>query len=207
MIEADFSMTDAAFAAMNGETNAGDDQLLVRFFLDPVQDEQATKEQGRPIFKEAIWVDIAAPGQRGSVAKRVARPKDIQRFPRHYEAFRNRTDGEQMEGTPLDQWPGLIRSQVEELKFFNIRTVEQLASVADSSLTNFRGAVMLKEKAKAYLEASKGNATAEALIEAKKKNEELEAKVEALMNRLDSMEDEPKPKRKRRTKAEMEAQE
>jgi hypothetical protein len=54
-------------------------------------------------------------------------------------------------GTPLKLMPFLSESQVEELAYFRITTVEQLANVADSSIQNMRGLTGYKTQAQAYL--------------------------------------------------------
>lgn len=140
--------------------NAGDDTLYVKFFIDAVQDTTASQEAGRPIFKDVEWIDIRAPGSRDHMSRPV-RPGDAERFPKHYAAFKARVGNEQKEiGTPLSTWAhaGMTRSLVEELKFFNIRTVEQLASVNDSAGGQLMGFHTLKTAAKAYMETAKVNA-------------------------------------------------
>jgi len=116
-----------------------------------------------------------------------------------------------MEGTPLTEWTGITRSQAEELKFWNIRTVEQLAACSDQNTQNFKGLATLKQSAQQYLDAASGKDA---------KYEELMEMNRALMSRIEELESrevanaeagfdveivESKPKRKRRTKAEMEA--
>lgn len=198
-MEADYSMTQHAFAISEGKLNAGDEQLLVRFFYQPTKDEQASLAAGRPIYVEKEWIEIGKPGDKLPLRVGPARARDLERFPEHYKRFKARETSEQIQGTLLEHWPGVIRSQVEELRFFNIRTVEQLAAMSDSSTSNFRDAVMLKEKAKAYLEASKGNAAAEELAETRQANAALEEKVNALMARLEQVEAEAaQPKRRGR---------
>ena len=53
-----------------------DEQLLVRFYLKPRQDNKATAEQGRPVFIDAEYVEIRIPGSRDAIA-RPARPQDL----------------------------------------------------------------------------------------------------------------------------------
>ena len=198
-MEAEYGVTSAAFGAAQGEVTAGDENLLVKFYHKAVPDQNRTKEEGRPIYKEVVYIDIRQPGNRTSAVARPVRQTDIARFPKHYERFMARQDQETYEGTPLKEWPGLTRGQVEEMKFFNVHTVEQLAAVSDSNASNFMGLQALKTKAKAYLEASKDNAAAEKLAESNKRIEELERKLEELMAAA------PK-KRRRRTKAELAAE-
>ena len=202
-MEAEFGITEAAFGAARGQ-QTGDETLLVKFYNKPIQDKGKSDEAGRPIFVEKVYIDIRQPGNRTSGVARPIRDTDKQRFPEHYRKFVARQDQDTHEGTPLSEWPGLTRGQVEEMKFFNVFTVEQLASVADSNASNFRGLAQLKQKAAAFLKLAENNAAATALAASEAKNAELEAKIEALMERMDAM-DSPKPRKKRRTKAEMEA--
>lgn len=140
---------------------AGDETLLVRFFIDAWHDPVASKKENRPIYRDVEWIDIRIPGNRDNVVTRPARPGDRQRFPQHYAAFKQRIGTEQQEvGTPLSAWPwhGMTRARVEELKYFNVRTVEQLAALADSSGQQIMGFHAMKQAAGAYLEAQKSSA-------------------------------------------------
>lgn len=141
--------------------NAGDETLLVRFFIDAVEDGAASKREGRPIYKDVEWIDIRVPGSRDAVI-RPCRREDYTRFPRHYDAFRARIgkDDEPVVGTPLSTWPwhGMTRSRVEELKHFNVRTVEQLAGMSDGQGMRLLGFQQMKQAAAAYLETVKTTA-------------------------------------------------
>ena len=63
-----------------------------------------------------------------------------------------------VEGTPLAEWPIMSRSQVEELSFHNVKTVEQLVAMSDSLASQFMGMNGLKAKAKMWLEDSEETA-------------------------------------------------
>ena len=161
-----------------------DEGLLVKFLFKTKQDLVASNDQGKPIFKEIEYVDIRVPGQKNFIC-RPAKPDDIARFPKHYDAFKSRTsDDELLEGTPLSEWPLITRSQVEELTFANVKTVEQLVSMPDSNASQFMGINLMKEKAKQWLElASEGKAKSDLADELKKRDdeiEELKAAVKAL---------------------------
>jgi hypothetical protein len=195
--EAEFGTTQMA---MGGAEQPGDEGLAVKFMLLPYHNEQKSKEEGRPIFEEREYIEIRVPGRRDFQTK-LAHDMHKNRFPVHYAKFKARQGQEAEDGTPLTEYPGVTRGQVEELRFFNILSVEQLAAVADSSLKNMHGGLMLKQKAAQYLEASKDNAAAAKLEEANTLIADLSARLEALEN----AEPVAKPKRKRRTAAEMEA--
>jgi hypothetical protein len=197
LMEAEHGITDLA---MNNGRYHGDENLLVKFFNNPRLNSVKTKDAGRPIFEEVPYVQIMQPGNKDSIVIRPATDMDKARFKEHYRKFEAREDQEKVEGTLLDEWAGITRSQCEELKYLNIKTVEQLASVSDSNAQGIMGIGYLKEKANKYIDDSAGEATKEALAD-------LQAKYESLMAQMDAqpIEEAPKAKRTRRTKAEMEA--
>lgn len=159
-----------------------DKNLLVKFEYKPLQDKKASLAEGRPIFKDTLYIDIRTPGDRDGI-RRPATERDIQRFSQHYELFMKRVgDADQVEGTPLTEWPQIGRSTVEELAFFHIKTVEQLANVSDSNAQNMRGVAMLKQKAREWLEANKGKAELEA------QNAALQAELKVRDDRLAKLE-------------------
>lgn len=158
--EAGFNMTEDAIG--NIGRYAKDQNLYVRFFNHPKRDAEASVEAGRPIFHDTEYVSIMVPGDKTSIVERPADVRDRERFPKHYAAFKN-NDEEILDGTPLEAWPGLARSEVEELRYFNIRTVEQLANVSDVHAQKFLGINTLRRRAEAFLEASAGNAATEKL--------------------------------------------
>ena len=168
-----------------GRESEQDAQLLVRFFLKPLQDTAQTSEQGRPVFKDVEYCEIRVRGNRDPQACRPATYSDKKRFPRHYEAFKTRTEIPE-DGTPLAEWPQISRSQIEELAFMQIKTVEQLSLAADTAICKLMGGYTLKQRAAAWLKSS--NATAliannEAL---KQQVKTLEEKVERLLHAMDS---------------------
>jgi len=179
--ESDYGMTDMAMQGQQGRFSA-DDTLLVKFYMHPGLNQAKTKTEGRPIYEERPYVSIMQPGNKDSIIQRPATERDKQRFSRHWEKFQSREKDEGIEGTLLEEWPGLTRSQVEELKYLNIRTVEQLANVSDSNAQGVMGVNMLRQKAAAYLETSKDNATAEALEAANARIDELSKIIIDLQN-------------------------
>ena len=165
--------------------NRMDDTLLVKFFIKPRQDEDETQKQGRPIFKDVEYIDIKIPGNRLSGATRPASQADIERFPRHYAAFKNRVTDELIEGTLLSEWPLMSRSMVEQLAFFNVKTVEQLVAMSDGNAQKFMGINALKAKAKEWLKvAEEGKAASDLATELEKRDQEineLKAQMKELM--------------------------
>ena len=170
---------------------AGDEKLLVKFYIKARPDKAATLEEGRPMFKDVEYIDIRIPGSRDGVG-RPATDDDKARFPRHYDAFKSRTGDEALDGTPLIEWPQVTRSQAEELSYFNCKTVEQLAGLNDSNCANFMGIQILKRKAQEWLDRASEDAPAAKLAveleERDAKIKEQQATIDDLAARLTALE-------------------
>ncbi|HUZ12663.1 MAG TPA: hypothetical protein VMU93_07445 [Caulobacteraceae bacterium] len=144
----------------------------------------ASQGAGRPIYEDREFVEILIPGDRRAVAFEPVSEAHVARWPAEYQAFRAGREAP-LEGTPLADWPnsGLTRSRVEELAYFNIRTVEQLAEVSDALLANLgMGARALRQTARKFLEvAARGTAPLERLVA---ENLRLKDEVERLARAL-----------------------
>lgn len=145
------AIAEADYDHREFQTNAADAKLYVKFYRDVMPDDTETKKHGRPIFKEVDYVMIQTPGDLLKTVKRPVRPDDQRRFAERWHAYANGKDQEEVSGTPLAQWPGVNRAQVEELAFFKVRTVEQLASVPDAVMQKFMGLTSLRQQAKDWL--------------------------------------------------------
>ncbi len=152
-MEATMGETIAAYGA-----DKADESLLVKFFKIPQENKEKSEKEGRPIFEEIDFIEIRIPGNKDNIQIHKAKERDKKRFPVHWEKYQARTSNDEViEGTLLEEWPGVTRSQAEELKFYHIRTVEQLASLTDVNAQNMRGAVALKQKAEKYLKNAMSN--------------------------------------------------
>jgi hypothetical protein len=194
--EADYGMTDLAH---NTSRYHGDEVLLVRFFSHPKKNLAKSQEEGRPIFEDTDYIEIMQPGNKDSIVRRPASDRDKDRFAEHYRRYQARQTEDHIEGTLLEEWPAISRAQCEELKFLNIRTVEQLAGLSDSNAQNIMGIQNLKAKAKQYLEAAKDNATAERFAALEAENEEMKAALKRMAE--EAVADKPKRGRPRKTEA------
>lgn len=150
LAEADASLTRMAF----GQTDPNDDKLFVKFELYPHPDPDATAKEGRPMFKETEYITIIVPGDRINEIHRPVWDKDRIRFPRQYAAFKNGMSQAQS-GTPLSEWSVITRSQVRELEYFHVTTVEQVADLADNLAQKFPGIQRLKKLAQDWLAQAK----------------------------------------------------
>jgi hypothetical protein len=190
-------MQTADFNHQDFESNAQnklDEQLLVRFFTKSREDKTASKKEGRPIFKDVEYVDIKVAGNRSGGASRPATFADKQRFPRHYAAYQQRIEAP-MNGTPLAEWPLMTRTQVEELAYHNVKTVEQLVGMSDTLAANFMGMNDLRRKGKQWLEHTEETSRINEIETLKASNDEkadriitLETQMLSLMEKFDSLE-------------------
>lgn len=175
----DFSKMDAALALeerVSGNPRfAGDSRLFVQFFSKPVRNEILTAQAKRPMFQDTDYVKIMVPGDKQNINVRPATDEDKVRFAVQFEKYRKGVS--QNVGTPLTEVGFVTASLIEELKYFHIVTVEQLAAAPDSAAQNFLGLTDLKEKAKKYLALGDESRAGEQ----QKQIEALQAQVQALL--------------------------
>jgi hypothetical protein len=129
---------------------SGDDKLYVKFFMKPRLNTEKSAVANRAVYEDTEYIEIMAPGEKNSIIQRPAWSQDYERFPKHYALFKQ-GKREQEVGTPLSMAPFLTEAQVEELRYFKVRTIENLAGLSDSVMQNFMGARELQQKAQAYL--------------------------------------------------------
>jgi hypothetical protein len=123
-----------------------------RFYLEQVEDHVASANAGRLIARDEERVEIIMPGNPHT--RPVARVTDEhrQKWPREYEAFKAGIEISP-EGTPLEEWPILKRSQVMELKWLGFRTVEHIRDMDDQAIQRIgMGGRRLKELAGVFLD-------------------------------------------------------
>ena len=130
-----------------------DHKLFKQFFMKTVQDIPASQEAGRPIFRDAEYVKIMVPGDRGLQVVQEVDALIKQRFPREYAAFKAGA-AEQISGTPLEMLPGITPSRAEEYRHIGIKTIEMLSTASDANA--FMGFQSDKQKAVQYLAIAEG---------------------------------------------------
>lgn len=193
MLDADTITLDNSWLRTDQPATKGDDALYVRFYLRPKLNllkthggekevigpggmRQTVKVEGagRPIYDDVEYVEIARPGDRLERTDMPVTNKERARFRKHYQAFK---DGQKeiTSGTPLERWPLIQAHQVEELRHFNVRSVEQLALMPDGNIPSVGNISRLKKQAVDFLEVAKGNAPSVQLrVELEKRDGEIE---------------------------------
>lgn len=186
LAEADYGTTDMALG--RNPRFAGDSKLWVEFHVRPREDQEESAKAGRPIFKDTEYVRIFSPGNKDNVIDRPVGVVDKKRFQRQYDAWKSGQEAPK-EGTPLEEWPEITRSEVEEFKHFKIRTVEQLVEMPDTSAQNFMGIETYRRRARAFLDSAKKNAGTTKLM---KELETRDNRIASLQKALESMQEQMK---------------
>jgi hypothetical protein len=175
--EIDAGLEELAAAAMGQPQR---ENLAIRFFTEPMVNEQKSREAGRDIFEDTEMIEIRVPGDR-DVRRVPVMDEHRKRFPAVYLAWKRNESQEAVEGFPLKEWASITRSQAAELATFGIRTVEHLAGAPDANLQQIGPLMALRQKARDWLTASKDNAV---LSKLRSENDDLRSRLTALENML-----------------------
>ena len=129
-----------------------DEGLVVHFTSVAVLNKMASVKAGVPKYIDQEMITIIVPGEAGKLLSCHSPATDfyIWRFPTEYKNFKDGKDLIQT-GTPLSHWLEMTPSKIKQLEFYNVRTVEQVANLADSStgiMDDFYGT---RERAKQFL--------------------------------------------------------
>ncbi len=163
----------------NDQDTAG---LLVSFYYKAVKNEPESEAKGYPVYADQERVKIVIAGDKNTVIDRKASEEDRERFAKHYERFKAKSE-QAVDGFPLENWPQLSVSQVALLKEFNITTVEAMTSVSDSNASRMGpGVLALRDKAIEFMR------DVEPKARQAERMQSLEAENGALKDRLEELE-------------------
>ncbi|CAB4141054.1 hypothetical protein UFOVP413_22 [uncultured Caudovirales phage] len=128
--------------------------MHVRFYLRAEKNQADSNEQGRAMFREIEYVEIKVPGDKLTCVDREVTDDDKEKYFWEYLAFKSGQDAP-VQGTPIEQWPILSVAEIEELKYYGVRTVEDLVNMSDTNLNKIgMGSLSLRERAKAWLDSA-----------------------------------------------------
>jgi hypothetical protein len=192
--EASFDETHMAMQRdQSVRSSEQDKNLIVLFTEEPWHDKAESAKEGRPIYRQRDFVMIMVPGDKDSIVKRPATQIDIDRFPMHFQRYKNKQEQRFGSGTPLRAVAFLSASQAKELEFFNVYTVEQLAAIPDIHAQKFMGIHNLKKLANDYLTIAREQAPMTSMREEmEKKDQQIAAQAQAIEEmgqRLKALED------------------
>lgn len=113
-----------------------------------------SEEAGHEVYKDIVMVHVQQPGDM-TPASREYRLGDERRWPDAWTLFQNGKEPS-VDGTPISVLFPSSPAQVKNLRSVAIHTIEQLATVSDTGLTNIPMGLTLRDKARAFLEARQG---------------------------------------------------
>ena len=167
----------------DGKQYADDDKLFVKFEVRPLHNKHLSDKEGRPIFQDEEYISIITPGSRDVFTT----PLDDtyrRRFKKRYTDWKDNNTAAKIDGTLLSELPWLTKSQIAELNYSNVFTIEQLASLSDANAMQFMGNHKLRERAKLYLEQAKGDAP---MLKLQSALEERDLRVQTLERKLEEL--------------------
>ena len=137
--------------------------LYVKFYKATFQNNFKSEKEGRPIYEEELRVMIQPTGNNLLCVHSRCTDAHKQRFPFQWQQYLAAQgpgdDTKGIEGTPVEQWPAIGRSQAEELRGAKFYTVEQIANASDAQIQALGMAGrMLVQKAQAFLANAQGSA-------------------------------------------------
>lgn len=157
------------------------------FYTEVVEDKAATRKAGRPIMVEEERVEYRIAGNRNFVPHFQAHEfhewqngeeiTHAMRWPNEYKHFKE-TGGNNSNGTPLQNLPGLTKVQLSTLKTLSVFSIEALANLEGRELKNLGpGGHEMKRSAQQFLAASAGrldvNTVMQEMAALKAQNEQL----------------------------------
>lgn len=142
----------------------GNGDVIPIFSHEAVYNETKSLATGRPYYDTLEMLTIIIPGDPASSPQRYVTEADKHRFSEAYQAFVAQKELV-FEGTVLENWPRLTTGQVYSLKALGIHTVEHIANLSDANVPKLgMGGLMLRDQAKAYIEAAARGGTPERLV-------------------------------------------
>lgn len=156
------------------------DTCIPRFHLET----EAILVDGQKVFRDVEMVEIIMPGNPWNKPDIRVTDTERARWPKSYAAFKAGQEAP-IDGTPLEEWPVLSRSQVLTLKSLEFRTVEDIAEMNEYAIQRVgMGARQLKTKAMAYLDDGAKSAIVNRAIELEEKLTQAVVEKDAQIARL-----------------------
>lgn len=182
---------DQFLQSQNGMQRRRYQGASIKFYEEAYLDEAATQAaNGIPKYKSRDMISIRFPGMDETVRR--VEPQDKEDYPEQWKAFQEGKE-QPLEGTALEQWALIPRTIVEELKYFSIRTVEQLRDLNDEVKRKIGPLVQWHKKAVEWDKATNTKQTEvvalrEQLQRQTERADRLEEKLELMLQRVDAVE-------------------
>ena len=164
------------------------DTAVPRFHYETIEDKEATKKAGKPVYRQIELVEVYQPGDRLNIPVLPVTDVERGRWPRHYDAFKKELEMPECEGTPLEMWSFANPAIVKTLNYVECHSVDQLAMIPDTVLQDMGpGMVQLRKRARDHVELRDGDAT---MVSLKERVGELEEKMAVVLDKNNELQEE-----------------
>lgn len=156
--------------------------VTAKFYWKPYLIANASREAGRPIYEDRVYVEIAVAGMAKQIVNRPVQDRDKVRFHHEWAAF-ERGEEAKKTGTPLALWPRVAGqpSMIAMLESQAIFTVEDVAGLPDGRVGALgMGGYKLRDEAKGFIVGAADNARADEAEAIRAENADLKARLAAL---------------------------
>lgn len=157
-----------------------EDGVIATFSVEPKLNQYIFETTGVREFTNQEMVRIRIPGDKMMEVVEEVRPDHKHRFKNTYKAFVEGTNPDN--GTPLANFGDIDPATVEKLKYLGIGSIEALASVSDSSLSQIgaRGRE-LRDRAARYLDTNSSDKVSHKIQEQNEQIQAMQAQIEKLL--------------------------
>lgn len=127
------------------------DGCTFRFYPFYEEDPKATEEAGRPIHRDADWIEII--NFAGEKTPRKVQDQDKLAYPEYWAAYAA-TKLPPTNGTWLAEWCLITPAKLAEFQHFGWRTIEELAAIPEEVTKEFPALIEWQRKASNWLAAA-----------------------------------------------------
>lgn len=132
--------------------NPIESNVYATFYTDAILMGYKSEVAGKPVYEDVPFIKIIIPGDKNNIIDRKAKDADKIKYKAAWDAYQKAEGGNGLNGTPIEQWTQISKSQIKEAKYYEVHTIEHMAGLTDAHVQKLgMGFGDLRRKAKAYL--------------------------------------------------------
>lgn len=137
------------------------EHLVARFYDHPMLNVEESRKAGIAVYDTVLMVELRNRGERGESFSTLVKGADVDKveyykaaFPSAWAKYKGGGDGGVISGTAI-QLLGLEVGEIQMLEGLEVRSIEDLANLNDTTTQKIRGGLSMKAKAATWLENRK----------------------------------------------------
>lgn len=132
--------------------NPIESNVYATFYTDAILMGYKSEIAGKPVYEDVPFIKIIIPGDKNNIIDRKAKDADKIKYKAAWEAYQRAEENNGINGTPIEKWSQISKSQIKEAKYYEVHTIEHMAGLTDAHIQKLgMGFGDLRRKAKAYL--------------------------------------------------------